>query len=414
MRPLTLAVALLLTTAAVADELYVPIASHTRVEIANPSSRRAFVELEILGGNTTRVTLEGGERLQWSAQERQECLSGKEGAPLPPCVLRISGRGLQVAASRHDANAKVSVPVLNGWDGVDEAAVTAGNGSWRSGILIVNPHEETVAVTVDGALRTIAPRGVLRGATFHSKTPLLAFAYDVNDETGAQLFSAVTAHARSGRRRAVRSATPAPQAQTVVLTPSRDNTLYESTDGGVSNGAGIHVFSGATQSRARRRALLAFDVASQVPPGSRISRVTLTMRVSLTISGAEPAALHRVTANWGEGTSNAGSSRDGDGATATAGDATWLHTFFPNARWASPGGDFVAAADATAPVAGTTGSWESAAMTARVQQWLDQPASNFGWIVITNESRGGTAKRFDSREASSATSRPSLTIELQR
>ncbi len=410
MRPLPLAVALLLTTAAMADELYVPIASHTGVEIANPSPRRTFVEIEILGGNKTRVTLEGGERMQWNVADRQDCLS-------PHCVLRISGRALHVAAFRHAENAKVSVPVLNAWAGVDEAAVTAGNASWRSGILIVNPGEETVAVTVDGSLQTIAPRGVLRGAAFRAKMPLLTFAYDVNDETGAQVFSAVTTHARSGRRRAVRSVTPAPQepqTQTVVLTPSKDNTLYESGNGELSNGKGVHVFAGATQSRTRRRALLAFDVASQVPPGSRITRVTLTMRVSLTISGAEPAALHRVAANWGEGTSNAGSSRDGGGASSTAGDATWVHTSFPNARWTSPGGDFDAASDATATVAITTGTWESAAMTARVQQWLDQPASNFGWIVIGNESRSGSAKRFDSREVSTLTARPAVTSEFAR
>jgi hypothetical protein len=37
-------------------------------------------------------------------------------------------------------------------------------------------------------------------------------------------------------------------------------------------------------------------------------------------------------------------------------------------------------------------------MVANVQQWLDQPASNFGWIIIGNESQSATSKRFDSRE----------------
>jgi hypothetical protein len=37
-------------------------------------------------------------------------------------------------------------------------------------------------------------------------------------------------------------------------------------------------------------------------------------------------------------------------------------------------------------------------MVADVQQWLDQPASNFGWIIIGNESQSGTSKRFNSRE----------------
>jgi homospermidine synthase len=89
-----------------------------------------------------------------------------------------------------------------------------------------------------------------------------------------------------------------------------------------------------------------------------------------------------------------------------------VHTFFPDRRWSTAGGDFQADADATTQVASASSVWESAGMTARVQQWLDQPAANFGWIVIGNEARSGSAKRFDSREAS--TSRPSLTIEFQR
>jgi hypothetical protein len=405
MRPLALAVALLLTTAASADELYVPLASQTEVEIVNASPHLASVDLEVLGGTSTRVELEAGERLQWN--EPQSDLA----------VLRIAGdAALQVTAVSRTASAVVILPVLAPSDAVDQAVAAPGAGAWRSGILVVNPNESSAVATVDGTVEVLGPRGVVHGATLRAATPLLVFAYAVNEATGVRVFTKVAPHARSIRRRAVRSVTPPPQVQTqtVVLTPSKDNTLYEAPNGETSNGAGVHVFAGTTQSRTRRRALLAFDVAAQVPPGSRITRVTLTLRVSQTISGPEPVALHRVAANWGEGTSNAGSSRDGGGASSAAGDATWVHTFSPNARWTTRGGDFDAAADATASVASTTGTWESAAMIARVQQWLDQPASNFGWILVGNESRASTAKRFDSREAQPATSRPSLTIEFER
>jgi serine protease len=47
-------------------------------------------------------------------------------------------------------------------------------------------------------------------------------------------------------------------------------------------------------------------------------------------------------------------------------------------------------------------------MVADVQSWLDNPATNFGWLVLGDESTGTTAKRFDSRES---TSPPVLTIE---
>ena len=42
-----------------------------------------------------------------------------------------------------------------------------------------------------------------------------------------------------------------------------------------------------------------------------------------------------------------------------------------------------------------------------VQSWLDDPASNFGWLVLGDESEISTAKRFDTRESASP---PVLTI----
>ncbi|HYC89741.1 MAG TPA: DNRLRE domain-containing protein [Thermoanaerobaculia bacterium] len=393
----TLALALLLTAVAAADERYVPLTARTEVEIANPSARRTTLRLELLGGAPAYFELAAGERMQWTAPAAG--------------VLRISGDG-SVTAVHHRDGVKASLPVLHARDGVEEATIAA-RPPWRSGLLLVNPRDVSTVVTMDGAVHVLPPHGVLRGTAFRAETPLLAFAHDVHEGTGAEVFTAITLHARTLKRRAVRSITPQPQSQTLSLLPSKDNTLFETPNGETSNGAGPHVFAGTTQGRTRRRAVLAFDIAGQLPPGSRIVKATLTLRVSQTITGAEPIALHRLNRNWGEGTSNAGSSRDGGGTASTPNDATWQHTFFPNQRWTNAGGDFDAAADATASVATTTGVWESAAMTARVQQWLDQPATNFGWIVIGDEASSGTAKRFDSREAQGA-SRPSLTIELQR
>jgi hypothetical protein len=52
-------------------------------------------------------------------------------------------------------------------------------------------------------------------------------------------------------------------------------------------------------------------------------------------------------------------------------------------------------------------------MIARIQGWLDQPATNFGWLILGNEDQSPTAKRVDSREAPAAT-RPILTVEFVR
>jgi hypothetical protein len=219
----------------------------------------------------------------------------------------------------------------------------------------------------------------------------------------------------AGKRRAVRSISPSPEpsAHTIVLTPSRDNTLFDSAGGFTSNGAGIHLFAGTTQTRSKRRALVMFDVAGQIPPGSLITRAVLTMHVSQTIAGAEPVTLHRVTAEWGEGTSNAGGFRDGNGAPSAPGDATWIHRIAPNQLWILAGGDFDNTPLATAQVGSGTAVWESAAMATSVQSWLDSPATNRGWLLRGNESKSTSAKRFDSREIGDVTLRPSLLIEYQ-
>ena len=120
--------------------------------------------------------------------------------------------------------------------------------------------------------------------------------------------------------------------------------------------------------------------------------------------------LHRLLSDWGEGGSDA-SGEEGGGARATTGDATWLHTFFDTAMWANPGGDFSATVSASAPVGATsTYTWSSPQMGADVQAWLDQPASNFGWLLLGNESQDQTTKRFDSRENAVAGNRPRLDV----
>ena len=47
-------------------------------------------------------------------------------------------------------------------------------------------------------------------------------------------------------------------------------------------------------------------------------------------------------------------------------------------------------------------------MVADVQSWLDNPANNFGWLVLGDESAVLTAKRFDTRESAIP---PVLTIQ---
>lgn len=207
------------------------------------------------------------------------------------------------------------------------------------------------------------------------------------------------------------SVTPTVITRTIVLTPTKDNTLYEDNAGATSNGVGAFFFVGKTNGDSIRRGLLAFDVAGQVPPGARVVSATLQLQMSKTTGGAVAVALHRAQADWGEGTSDA-SGNEGSGVSATTGDATWLHTHFDTALWQTPGGDFVPTATASITVDGIGAYlWPSSpAMVAEVQGWLDDSTTNFGWVVMGDESSNRTTKRFVSRESGSPTSRPQLTV----
>lgn len=190
-------------------------------------------------------------------------------------------------------------------------------------------------------------------------------------------------------------------AQTTVAVPcARDNTLYQNATGTVSNGQGASLFVGVTSGGSVRRALLAFDVAAVVPAGARIVAADLTIQVvQTTFFSPLDVTGHRVSRDWGEGTS-AAVGNGGGGAPATTGDATWVHTFFPGTTWTNPGGDFAAAPSFTlvSPTFGAGTSSPSSAMLADVQSWLDNPTQNFGWCLKTAESGSRATRRFDSSE----------------
>jgi hypothetical protein len=201
-------------------------------------------------------------------------------------------------------------------------------------------------------------------------------------------------------------------ADSVTLAPARDNTLYESPTGGLSNGSGHHVIAGRTADGAIRRALLAFDVAASVPAGATITSASLALNLSNTSSGSQTVHLHRALAAWGEGGSDAPGG-EGQGAASAPGDATWIHTFFPGSFWSAPGGDFSPAASASQAI-DQLGPYVFSApgMVADAQSWLDDPGANHGWLLKTDEGVVQATKRFDSSEHPSVQLRPALTLEF--
>lgn len=203
---------------------------------------------------------------------------------------------------------------------------------------------------------------------------------------------------------------PRAAADTVVIYPVADNTLIEDPAGAWSLGAAGQFYAGRVGENggnSKRRGVVRFDPAASMPAGATVTAVTLRMNCSATQTGTYTVALHRCLDSWGEGTSSA---FGGGGAPSTPNDATWLHRFYPDVLWDTPGGEFAATASAAKSI-GAVGfyTWGSTAgMVADVQAWLNQPAANFGWTVIGNEVTLQSVKRFDTRESPST--RPQLTI----
>ena len=218
------------------------------------------------------------------------------------------------------------------------------------------------------------------------------------------------------------------RAATITLGASQDGTIY-SNHINRGSGGGNALIVGTNGRDDPRRALIAFDVASQLPAGATIQNVKLTMVMGQLPTEPEDFStieLHRVTSSWGEGTTqlqnppNDSFGGMGQGAPAHNGDVTWSSRFWgaTPTPWTTPGGDFDASVSGAAAIGlpiDIPYSWESTpAMVADVQEWLDNPAGNNGWIMKNvDETSMSTFRVFYSRQTATAAWRPQLTIEYQ-
>ncbi len=198
---------------------------------------------------------------------------------------------------------------------------------------------------------------------------------------------------------------------TVTLNPSKDNTIYEHNTSN-SNGAGEFLIAGTTGSPYFNHALIMFDITGSIPAGAVIQTASLRLHLAGTSGNSGPykIELHKLQKNFGEGSSNAGP-QAGQGAPATSNDATWLHNLFSTSLWTNPGGDFTPVSSA-ATVVGGIGfyTWDSVAMITDIQNWLNNPSTNYGWLLKSNELSSFQAKKFESRENPVAANRPVLSI----
>ena len=196
--------------------------------------------------------------------------------------------------------------------------------------------------------------------------------------------------------------------QTVVLTPSKDTTIYTYNDI-YANGAGEFLLAGNDWLADYTRTLIEFNIASYIPKYSTITSVSLQLYCcDWDDSPSYDMWLHPVTSEWGEAGSDAPDDEN-PGVPAEMGDATFTYRFYNSDSWGSYGGDFGPMSTST-PV-GMEGwyTWNGGTMKEEVQSWVDQPGNNHGWIIFSQISMGST-KWFYSKDSANSMYWPKLTV----
>ncbi len=193
------------------------------------------------------------------------------------------------------------------------------------------------------------------------------------------------------------------QLDSIIFVSEKDNSIYSERPNN-SNGAGISLFSGRTKGMFGsevRRAFLKFNF-SALPSNAQIQSVKLIVSVTGAANFNNATynfSLHKVLKDWGEGIS----SGTGTGASATVNDVTWINNFYNSSSWTNLGGDFSPISSASSNITYLSfplnyGVWSSIGMKNDVNNWIINSSTNFGWIIIGEETVLGSAFFFGSRE----------------
>jgi hypothetical protein len=201
------------------------------------------------------------------------------------------------------------------------------------------------------------------------------------------------------------------EAATVTLHPVADASLMEVAPTN-NNGALRWVNAGTTQNGPRTRGLFRFDPAAVLPTNALIVSASVVFELTGQPAMGEtiPSAsfgLHRMLRPWGEGTKTNGQFAIGQGQPASPGEVTWVSAFHPTNNWTVPGGqggaDFTIFESASTFIEDVGNSpytfGPTPELAADVQRWLNNPGTNFGWMLLcADEGPRFTARRFASRE----------------
>ncbi|MDB6053720.1 MAG: Chitinase [Verrucomicrobiales bacterium] len=202
-------------------------------------------------------------------------------------------------------------------------------------------------------------------------------------------------------------------AASLTITSMADTALMEDFPNN-NQGANSSIELGIPGNSTKMRDLFKFDVSS-IPAGSTVSSVSVKFTVTFSHDGtAHIGNLHKLLANWGEGT---GSGLPNATPVATTGAACWNSRQFGQNAWTTAGGgsgtDYASAISGTGSLVSSGASTfaSTATLVSDVQAWVNSPSSNFGWILMySSETGGSNAKRLATREDTTVANRPSITV----
>ena len=182
------------------------------------------------------------------------------------------------------------------------------------------------------------------------------------------------------------------RAGVISVAPAAD-TRISSLNPDTNFGAGTDFVVGAQGNNvagAINRALLQFPVAGSIPPGAVIRDATLSVNVWREPFSAVDSSfeLHRILTPWEES------------------QATW-NISRAGVLWTGPGGvagtDFAETPSSSQASGLANGPILFSNLGSDVQNWLDHPEQNYGWVMLSgSEDNRFTARRIFSREGSPA------------
>ncbi|MBN2753229.1 MAG: DNRLRE domain-containing protein [Candidatus Goldbacteria bacterium] len=169
-----------------------------------------------------------------------------------------------------------------------------------------------------------------------------------------------------------------------------DARIWSDTEQNSNYGGDTYLQLGRTSGGELKRGLMKFDNLT-IPTGAVVTDAYLTVYVNNILSGVRDFALYELNADWIEN------------------QATW-NVYSTANSWASPGGDFNAAAISNTTTLDSVGYHTFRINASVVQNWLDNTENNYGFIIRKTDETTDGEMIFRSTEYSTLEQRPRLTV----